>query len=63
MGQAGPIVITGGRKKDLGFMFQPTKGLAVDDPVPIPLKSRTEGAFGFRAISPPALDTPGGPGG
>jgi hypothetical protein len=44
-------------------MLQPTKGLAVDDPIPIPLKNRAQRAFGFRTVPPPAQSASGGPGG
>jgi hypothetical protein len=31
--------------KDLGFMFEPSKGARMDDPVPISLETRPKGTF------------------
>lgn len=38
MGEPGPIMIPGWRKKDLGLMLQATKGFRVKNTIPISLK-------------------------
>jgi hypothetical protein len=47
MGQPGPTVITGGSQENLGFMLQAPKGLGINDPVPITLKSGTQRTLVF----------------
>jgi hypothetical protein len=38
MGETGTVVISGGGKKNLGFMFQAPKGFRVKNAVPVPLE-------------------------
>jgi hypothetical protein len=40
MGKAGPIVVVRREKENLGLIFQPAKGLAVNNPVAVVLKRR-----------------------
>ncbi|WP_459861606.1 hypothetical protein [Desulfuromonas carbonis] len=63
MGQPGPIVIPFRGKKDLGLVFQTSKGLAMQDPVAIVLKDGTNGTGRFRASPTAAGAAQGGPGG
>ena len=63
MGQAGAIVIPLGREKDLGFKLQAAKGLAVNDPVPVPLIHRAQIAGGEGGLPARGLRGVGGVGG
>ena len=45
VGHAGAIVIALGAQKDLGLVFQPTKGLGVNDLIRIPLIAGTDIVF------------------
>jgi hypothetical protein len=47
MGQAGTIVVTLRGEKDLCLVFQATKSLAMQDPVPVNLKNRSDGTGFF----------------
>jgi hypothetical protein len=38
MGQTGSVMIAHRNEKDLGFMFQPSKGLGMDDSISIVLE-------------------------
>ena len=38
VGQAGYIVVPGGRDEHLGLVLQPSKSLGVNNPVPVPLE-------------------------
>ena len=42
MGQPGPVVVPFRREKDLGLLLEAPEGLAVQDPVPVPLKARAD---------------------
>ena len=57
VGQSGAVMVPFRREKDLGFLLQPPKRLAVDDPVPVPLEAGT--AWGR---APPAGGGRGWPG-
>src|SRR5829696_2824829 len=48
MGETGPVVVRGGSDKDLGLVHQPTKALAVENPVSVPLERRSQVAFRLR---------------
>ena len=39
MGQPGPIVVSGRRQENLGFVFQAAESFGMNNPVPVPLKS------------------------
>ena len=45
MGEAGAIVVAGLVDEDLGFVFEPSEGGGVNDPVAIPLKTGAELMF------------------
>jgi hypothetical protein len=47
VGQTGAVVVTGGREKDLRFVLQTAKGLAVHNSIPVPLESCPKGTFLF----------------
>ena len=47
MGEPGPVMVAGGGQEHLGFMLEAAEGLAVDDPVPVPLVGASDGAFLF----------------
>ena len=55
MSQAGPEIVTFVIDEDLGFVFETPKGVAVDDPVPIPLKCCSGSTFMFRMDTPTAF--------
>ena len=55
VGHPGPVVIAERSQKDLGLLLEPTEGLAVQDPVPVPLKSRPDVARCLLARTSPAL--------
>jgi len=42
MGQPRAVMVTERREKNLCLMLEPAEGLAVDDPVSVPLESRPE---------------------
>ena len=48
MGQPGTIVVPFRRKENLGLLFQPPERLAVQNPVPVPLKARADRIFRLR---------------
>ena len=50
--QPGAVMISLRRQKHLGFMLQPSEGLAVKDPVTVPLVLRPYVAKGFFAFPP-----------
>jgi hypothetical protein len=62
MGKPGPIMISRRRQKDLGLVFEPAEGLAVQDPVSVTLKSGPDITGHFRPYSAPALHRQTGPG-
>jgi hypothetical protein len=45
MRQPGPVMIAHWNEKDLGFMFQSSKRLGMDDPIPVVLERRPERTF------------------
>jgi len=51
----GPVVISEGSQKNLCLVLQSPKRLAVQDPVPVPLESRTDITGDLVPFSPPAL--------
>ena len=51
--QPRPVMVTLRRKKHLCLVFQPAKRLAVNDPVPVPLKNRPDITLFFR-LDPPS---------
>jgi hypothetical protein len=61
MGQPGPEMVTLGRNKHLGFMFQTAKGFGVEYPISISLKCGSNRRFLFFTL-PFAVNTPGSPG-
>jgi hypothetical protein len=59
MGEAGPVVVAAGGKKDLGFMLEAAERLGVDDAVAIVLERRPQVAFVFRHEPAPAAAAEG----
>src|SRR3990170_188957 len=57
VGYAGNEVIAGGSDEDLGFVLQPTEGLAVEDSVAIALEFAADGRRCFRPFPSFALKT------
>ena len=53
VGQTGPVMVARRRQKDLCLILEPSKGFAVQDSVPVPLKGRPDIArlFFFQASS------------
>jgi hypothetical protein len=49
VGETGAVVIALRSKEDLGFILEPPERLAMDDPVAIMLKGRTDRTGGFCA--------------
>src|SRR6201999_3532275 len=47
VGQAGAVVVAGGRHAHLGLVLEPATRLAVHDPVPVALKRRPQTAVGL----------------
>ena len=60
MGQPGAVMIPFRREKDLRFLLQPPKRLAVDDPVPVPLEAGPHLVRCFRAAASAAGLAQGG---
>src|SRR5208282_6712076 len=56
MGEASPVMVICGEKEYLGLVLQPSKGLAVDDPVPVVLEGGSDVARCF--ISDPSPGIP-----
>ena len=56
VGEAGPVVVTGGSDKDLGLVHQPAKTLGVEDTVAVALERGAQVALWFRrgAVAPAA---------
>ena len=55
MGKPGAVLIPEGRQKNLGFMFQPPEGIAVQNPVAVALKGGSNLIGLFSSPPPPAL--------
>jgi len=55
VGQAGPEIVTFVLDEDLGFVFETPKSIAMNDPVPIPLKCCPGRAFMFGMNTPTAF--------
>src|SRR5699024_5632672 len=55
MGQTGPVVIPFGQEKYLRLLLQPSECLTVQDPVPVPLKDRTDVALRLLPLTPPCI--------
>jgi len=60
MSESGPVMVAGGGQKNLRFMLEAAEGLAVDDPVPVPLVGDPNGAFLFGPEPAFALSASGG---
>ena len=63
MGQPRPVMIPLGGEKNLGLELQPAKGLAVNNPIPVPLKGCSQIAGGLGPRPPGAVRRVGRPGG
>lgn len=50
MGEACPVMIPFRGEKDLGLVLQPPEGLAVKDPVPVPLVDGAEEVLGLLSV-------------
>jgi hypothetical protein len=62
MGQPGTVMIAKRRQENLRLVFEAAKGLAVYDPVPVPLESGANGMGLFRTETPLAFGAQAGPG-
>jgi hypothetical protein len=54
MGETGPVMVSARREEDLRLVFEPPECLAVDDPVPVPLKAGAYLTLLFRHCAAPA---------
>jgi len=58
--QPGHVVVAVGVEEHLGLVLQPAEGLAVQDPIPVPLVGRAVGVLGFHDVARSCLTGPGG---
>src|SRR5687768_14761262 len=59
MCQAGAVMVAGGGEKDLRLVLEPPEGLAVDDPIAVVLKRRSNVVFGLGTDPPAGGGAPG----
>lgn len=62
MGKPRPVIVALVIDKNLRLVFETAEGARMDDPVPVPLKGRSRGAFLFLEKAASALRGPGGVG-